>query len=300
MGNNKIIDTEASVTAVALAALANTADPRLKQIVNALVEHAHALIREVDLTEEELHAGLRFIGGLGQANTDTHNEVILCADVLGLSTLVALRNNPQDDGQSARALLGPFWRLNAPDCAAGDSIARVDTPGASMLVSGQVRDIDGQSLADVLVDVWQASPMGLYENQDPGQESMNLRGKFRTDADGRYHFRTVRPAGYPVPTHGPVGVMLAAQQRHPYRPAHIHFMVSHPGHKTLITQVFSDDSEHLESDVAFGVTQALVGHFNERHDRDAAPPGTTTPYFTLEFDFVLEAGRSEFPQPPIK
>lgn len=294
MGNRRIIDTEASVTAIALAALANTPDARLKQIVGALVEHAHALIREVDLTEEELHAGLRFLGALGQANTDTHNEVILCADVLGISTLVALRNNPQEHGQTARALLGPFWRLNAPDCAAGDSIARDATPGATMLVSGHVRDIHGQPLADALVDVWQASPTGLYENQDPAQEAMNLRGKFRTDAAGRYHFRTVRPAGYPVPTHGPVGVMLAAQQRHPYRPAHIHFMVSHPGHKTLITQVFSDDSEHLESDVAFGVTQALVGHFTERRDGDAPP------YFTVEFDFVLEAGPSDFPQPPIK
>jgi protocatechuate 3,4-dioxygenase beta subunit len=300
MVNNKIIDTEASVTEVTLAALANTADPRLKQIVGALVEHAHALIREVDLTEEELHAGLRFLGALGQANTDTHNEVILCADVLGISTLVALRNNRQQDGQTPPALLGPFWRLHAPDCAAGDSIARIGTPGATMLVSGQVRDVHGQPLAHALVDVWQASPKGLYENQDPDQESMNLRGKFRTDAAGRYHFRTVRPAGYPVPTHGPVGVMLAAQQRHPYRPAHIHFMVSHPAHKTLITQVFSDDSEHLASDVAFGVTQSLVGHFTERRERDASPSDVTMPYFTVEFDFVLEPGRSDFPQPPIK
>ncbi|MFD2274380.1 dioxygenase [Undibacterium arcticum] len=287
-----------SVTEVVKAALERTDGPRLKQIVTAFIEHAHALVREVNLTEEELHIGLRFIGAVGQANTDSHNEVVLAADVLGISTLVALRNSPQQHGQTARALLGPFWRLNAPECSCGDCIARSDTPGAPMVVSGQVRDTHGKPIAGALIDVWQASPVGLYENQDPEQDEMNLRGKFRTDPDGRYHFRTVRPAGYPVPTHGPVGALLRAQKRHPYRPAHIHFMVSDPAHKTLVTQVFSDDSEHLTSDVVFGVTKALIGHFKRQDFAASAPAGITAPYFTLEYDFVLEEGRSEFPEPP--
>jgi len=300
MGSDRIIDTEASVTEVVKAALGRTGNPRLKEILSAFVEHAHAFVRDANLTDQEFHAGLRFLAAIGQANTDTHNEAVLAADVLGISTLVALRNNPQSHGQTAYALLGPFWRLNAPDCACGDSIARSNTPGPAMLVSGQVRDIHGQPVSGALIDVWQASPVGLYENQDPAQEPMNLRGKFRADQDGRYHFRTVRPAGYPVPTHGPIGDFLKAQNRHPYRPAHIHFMVSGPGHKTLITQVFSDDSEHLASDVVFGVTKALIGHFKRQDDVASAPAGVTPPFYTLVYDFVLEQGTPDFPEPPIK
>lgn len=300
MESGGIIDTEASVTNVVKAALAGTEDPRLKQIASAFVAHAHAFVREVDLTEEEFDAGLRLVAAIGQANTDLHNEVVLAADVLGISTLVALRNNPQLHGQTASALLGPFWRLNAPDCALGESIARSNTPGQVMFVSGQVRNIHGKPIPGALVDVWQASPVGLYENQDPEQDEMNLRGKFRTDQSGNYDFRTVRPAGYPVPTNGPVGDLLRAQRRHPYRPAHIHFMVSAPGHKTLITQIFADDSEHLESDVVFGVTKALIGHF-KRHDTPSSNyPGAALPFYTLEHDFVMEEGIPSFPEPPVK
>jgi catechol 1,2-dioxygenase len=300
MESRKIIDTEASVTPIVKAAMARTENARLKQIVEAFVEHAHALIREVNLTQEEFDAGLRFIGAIGQANTDAHNEVVLAADVLGISTLVALRNNPQDHGQTAAALLGPFWRKNAPDCKCGEDIARSNTPGDPLYVSGTVRDIRGRIIPGAVVDVWQASPVGLYENQDPEQDEMNLRGRFCANEDGRYHFRSVRPAGYPVPTHGPIGALLRLQQRHPFRPAHIHFMVSAPGYKTLITQVFADDSEHLQSDVVFGVVRPLVGHFR-RHDTPTPDaPGMTPPFYTLDYDFVLEEGEQAFPEPPIK
>jgi protocatechuate 3,4-dioxygenase beta subunit len=300
MDQLNIIDSEASVTAIAKHAMARTPDARLRQIVDAFVTHAHALVRELDLTQEEYDAGLRFIGAVGQANTATHNEVILAADVLGISTLVALRNNSQQDGQTAAALLGPFWRLNAPTYACGESIVRSTTPGVPMRVAGVVRDIAGRTIAGAVVDVWQASPVGLYENQDASQENMNLRGKFLSDEDGGFHFRSVRPAGYPVPTNGPVGVLLAAQQRHPFRPAHVHFMISAPGYKTLVTQVFADDSEHLESDVAFGVVRPLVGHF-KRHDQASADaPGMSAPFYTLDYDFVLEPGEQRFPEAPIK
>jgi catechol 1,2-dioxygenase len=296
MPTNHLIDGEASITPVAIAAMANTGNPRLRQVMASFVEHIHRFIREVNLTESEFDQAVSFLAGIGQHTNDSHNEVILAADVLGISTLVALRNNPEQEGQTAAALLGPFWRSNAPDCANGDDIARCDMPGPSMLVSGQVRDVAGKPVAGALVDVWQASPAGMYENQDERQPDMNLRGRFRTDAEGRYHFRTVRPSGYPVPTHGPVGALLRAQNRHCMRPAHIHFMVSHEGFKTLTTQVFADDSEHLHSDVVFGVTQALVGKFEPCQ----GAPGSAATQYTLQYDFVLEHGVRSFPEPPIK
>ncbi|CAN7689508.1 dioxygenase [Pseudoduganella sp. LjRoot289] len=300
MNTANIIDGEASVTAVAHAAMARTPDPRLRRLVAAFVDHMHALIREVDLTEAEFETVLKFVTDIGQQTNDVHNEVVLAADVLGISTLVALRNNPQNQGQSAAALLGPFWRAASPLCANGESIARCDMPGTTMEVSGQVRGVDGAPLAGAKVDVWQASPVGLYENQDEQQPSMNLRGYFITGPDGRYSFRTVRPAGYPVPTHGAVGVLLRLQERHCMRPAHVHFMVSHPGCKTLITQVFADDCEHLGSDVSFGVTKPLVGQFvhHAPGGKDKADGGSG--YYTLNYDFVLEQGASCFPEAPIK
>jgi catechol 1,2-dioxygenase len=288
-----IVTTPDSVLQIATAAMARTPDERLRTVMAALTRHLHAFVQEVRLTEEEFEQALEFIVGIGQATGEKKNEVILASDLLGVSTLVALLNNPAgagDDSASHAALLGPFWRKDAPVCAPGDSIARGDTPGLPLEVSGTVFDAQGRPLAGATVDVWQASPVGLYENQDPEQDDMNLRGRFETDAEGRYHFRTVRPAGYPVPTDGPCGVLLRAQQRHPNRPAHLHFMVSKPGHKVLISQVFADDDENLESDPVFGVTRRLIGCFEPEGDGQQA---------TLQYDFVLEPGEMKFPRPPI-
>jgi catechol 1,2-dioxygenase len=296
MSINHLIDGEASVTPIAIAAMAKTPDPRLRQVMASFVQHMHAFIRDVNLSEPEFEAAVRFLVGIGQQTNACHNEVILAADVLGISTLVALRNNPEQEGQTAAALLGPFWRANSPVCANGDDIARCDMSGSTMLVSGQVRDIDGNPVAGAKVDAWQASPVGMYENQDERQPDMNLRGQFTTDADGRYSFRTVRPAGYPVPTNGVTGALLRAQNRHCMRPAHVHFMVSGEGFKTLVTQVFADGAEHLHSDVVFGVTKRLVGQFKPHQPA----PGSDEPYYTLQYDFVLERGVRCFPEPPIK
>src|SRR5690606_4126251 len=232
--------------------------------------------------------------------TDSHNEAVLASDVLGISTLVSLLNHPEDQGQTTAALLGPFWRLNAPVCQNGESIARSPTPGQTLLVSGQVKTISGEPIAGASVDVWQASPVGLYENQDPEQEDMNLRGLFRTDANGHYQFRTVRPAGYPVPTHGPVGRLLNAQNRHPYRPAHIHFMVSAPGHRTVTTQVFMDEPDKLATDVVFGVTQKLIANLQKHEQFEGLPADAALPVYTLEYNVTLEVGEPHFPEPPIK
>lgn len=285
-----LITTPQSVLDATLAAMERTPDERLRTVMGALVRHLHAFVREVQLTEAEFEHALDFLVRIGQATGETRNEAVLAADILGLSTLVALQNNLQPTGESVAALLGPFWRKDAPACEAGESIARGDTPGLPLEVRGTVRDDQGRPLAGATVDVWQASPVGLYENQDPAQPDMNLRGRFRTDAAGRYHFRSVVPAGYPVPTDGPCGELLRAQQRHPNRPAHLHFMVSQPGYRVLVTQVFADDDENLQSDPVFGVTQPLVGCFLRAADGRSA---------TLAHDFALQPGATVFPKPPI-
>jgi catechol 1,2-dioxygenase len=290
--------TPASLLPIVQQAMAATPNPRLRQVMQSLTAHLHQFVLDNRVTEDEFEAAVAFLIGIGQATGEKKNEVILAADILGVSTLVALLNNPRGDGntESVAALLGPFWRAQAPHCTAGENIARGDTPGIPLEVSGTVFGVAdgkaGQPLAGAVVDVWQASPVGLYDNQDPAQPDMNLRGRFTTDAQGRYTLRSVHPAGYPVPTDGPCGELLRAQQRHPYRPAHLHFMVSHPGHRVLITQVFADDSEQLQSDPVFGVTAPLVGHF-ERTQRDGQPLAL------LNHDFHLCAGEMKFPHPPI-
>lgn len=285
-----IIERQEQVTDAVLAAMAATPDPRLAEIMAALVRHLHAFAREVRLTEAEFDQAIQAIVALGQLTNATHNEAVLASDVLGLSTLVCLMNNGADgQTETMAALLGPFWRLNAPATENGGSIIRSPTPGEPLAVACTVRDPDGAPVADAAVDVWQASPVGMYENQDDGQADMNLRGTFRTDADGRFWFTSVKPAGYPVPTHGIVGRLLKAQKRAPFRPAHIHFLIHRPGFRTLVSQVFVDDDRHLETDVVFGVTRALIGRFERTADG-----------FSLAHDFVLQPGESVLPTPPIE
>ena len=286
-----VVTTPESVLPIALAAMERTPDARLRTVIAALTQHLHAFAQEVRLTDEEFERALQFLLEIGQASGETKNEVVLAADILGLSTLVALLNNrAPDDGDSLAALLGPFWRANAPLCNNGESIARAGTEGVPLMASGTVRDARGAPVEGATVDVWQASPVGLYENQDPAQEDMNLRGRFQTDAQGRFALWSVRPAGYPVPTDGPCGDLLRAQQRHPNRPAHLHFMVSKPGHKVLISQVYAHDDENLESDPTFGVTRRLIGNYTLAADGKSA---------TLQYDFTLEPGEMKFPKAPI-
>ena len=294
-----IIEDQTAVTPAVLQAMAGADNPRLKEIMESLVRHLHAFAREVHLTEEEFDAGIEFLIGLGQKTTATHNEAILFSDAIGFSTLVCLQNSGNGRTESLAALLGPFWRATAPEAANGDDIVRSPTPGPALFVSGRVLDPEGKPVEGAIVDVWHASPVGLYENEDPGQTDMNLRGKFRTDAEGRYEFRSVMPAGYPVPTHGPVGKLLAAQNRHPYRPAHVHFMVVAPGYKTLVTQVFVADDPNLDSDVVFGVTRPLIGDYRRHDDGTPPAPDVALPWYTLERDFTLEPGESKLPHPPI-
>ncbi|HWW46911.1 MAG TPA: dioxygenase [Xanthobacteraceae bacterium] len=296
-----IIEKQEDVTSAVLAAMAQAPNQRLREVMEAFVRHLHAFTREVKLTEAEYDLAIEFLNRIGQATNDRHNEGILFADAVGFSTLVCLLNNGNAGAtETAAALLGPFWRMNSPRTENGGSIVRSPTPGPEMFVDCVVKDVHGNPIEGVEVDVWQSSPVGLYENQDDTQADMNLRGKLTTDAQGRFGFRSVKPAGYPVPTDGPTGDLLRAQRRHPYRPAHLHVLAFKPGFKTLITQIFVDDDRYLKSDVVFGVTRALIGNY-ERHDSGAPPAsGVEAPWYTLNYTFVMEAGEAKLPIPPIK
>ncbi|WP_410001562.1 dioxygenase [Rhizobium leguminosarum] len=298
--NLNVITDESSVTNVVLDAMARTPNARLREVMTSFVRHMHAFAREVRLTEEEFHLGIDVLNRIGQASHASHNEAVLFSDAIGFSTLVCLLNNGKNGAtETAAALLGPFWRMNSPLTPNGGSIVRSDTPGPALFAKCLVTNTEGQPLAEVEVDVWQASPVGLYENQDANQADMNLRGKFTTDADGCFWFRSVKPSGYPVPTDGPVGDLLRAQDRHPYRPAHLHFLCFKSGYKTLITQVFVSGDQYLSSDAVFGVTEHLIGNYREG---EGVPPAAdvTGPWFVFDYTFVMERGVSELPKPPIK
>lgn len=295
------IQRQEDVTEAALAVMERTADPRLREIMVSLVRHLHGFVREVRMTEAEFREATAILNEIGKLATDSHNEMVLMAGSLGVSSLVCLLNNGDDGAtETSQNLLGPFWRMHSPPVANGGSIVRSDTPGPVLFVTARVVDRDGRPVADAEVDVWQASPVGLYENQDPGQADMNLRGKFTTDADGRFWFRSVKPAGYPIPTDGVVGRLLRAQGRHPFRPAHLHALVFKAGYKTLTSQVYADDDPNLDSDVQFGVTRALVGDFQRHEEPHPTEPGVAAPWYTLDHSFTLEQGEAKLPRPPIR
>jgi catechol 1,2-dioxygenase len=296
-----IIDREQDVTAAALAAMQRTADPRMREIMVALVKHLHGFVRDTKLTETEFREATAILAEMGRLTTDTHNEFVLMAGSLGVSSLVCLLNNgDQGNTETDQSLLGPFWRLNSPRVENGGSIVRSDTPGPPLFVSGRVLDRDGRPVAGAEVDVWHASPVGLYENQDPEQADMNLRGKLTTDGDGRFSFRSVMFVGYPIPTDGVVGRLLKAQSRHPYRPAHLHALVLKPGFKTLISQVYDPADPNIESDAQFGVTRALIGKFVRHDEPHPAARDVAAPWYSLDHTYRLEAGEAVLPRPPIK
>jgi len=293
-----IIQNQADLTRAVLAEVERTPDPRLRRILASAVRHLHDFVRDTELTEAEFRQICGLIAKCGQLTTPSHNEVVLAAGSLGVSALVCLLNNGTG-GETTANLMGPFWRQGSPVTPNGGSIVRSATPGDPVFVTAWVRDEAGQPVADAEVDVWQASGEGYYENQDPEQADMNLRGKFRTDAEGRIAFRTVKPSGYPIPVNGPVGALIRAQGRHNLRPAHIHFMIRKPGCKTQFSQLYSSDDPHLETDVQFGVTQALVGNYVLHEDEPAPAPGVQGRWYALEHRFVVTRGDDALPPPPI-
>lgn len=295
-----IVENHLHLTQVALAEMAKTPDPRLREIMLALVAHLHQFVRDVKLTEPEFQAALAILNRIGQLSNETHNEASVMAGSLGVSPLVCLLNNGDNgERQTTQNLLGPFWRISAPRVGNGGTLLRSQTPGPALYVKGAVLDGKGAPVAGADVDVWHSSSVGLYEQQDPEQTGMNLRGMLTTDDEGRFWFKTVKPAGYPLPVEGVVGDLLRAQGRQHFRPAHLHFMVVKSGFKTLISQVYASDDPFLDHDPQFGVTRTLVGDFI-RHDEPAPDAAVAAPWFSLDFTFTLEPGESRLPRPPIK
>lgn len=295
-----IIENEQDLTRAVLAEVERTPDARLRRILASAVQHLHGFVRDAQLTEAEFRQICGLIAKAGQLTTPSHNEVVLAAGSLGVSALVCLLNNGEGGRRETTAnLMGPFWRKGSPETPNGGSIVRSATPGEPVFVTAWVRDAAGQPVADAEVDVWQASGEGYYENQDPQQADMNLRGKFRTDARGGIRFRTVKPSGYPIPVTGPVGALIRAQGRHNMRPAHIHFMIHKPGYKTQFSQLYSSDDPHLETDVQFGVTRALVGKYVRYENVPAPTEDVQGPWYTLEHTFVIQPGDDALPPPPI-
>ncbi len=296
-----IIARQQDVTPAVLAVMERTRDPRLRQIMTALVTHLHAFARDVRLTEAEFREATAILKEIGDLTTDTHNEFVLMAGSLGVSSLVCLLNNGDGGNtETSQSLLGPFWRLNAPRVENGGSIVRSYTPGEPLFVTGRVLDRLGQPIAGAEVDVWHASPVGLYENQDPEQAEMNLRGKLTTDADGIFSFHTVKMVGYPIPTNGVVGRLLESQDRHPMRPAHLHALIVKPGFKVLISQVYDPDDPHIDTDVQFGVTRALLGDFVRHDEPHPMHAGIGSPWWSLDYTYVMEPGETVLPRPPIR
>jgi len=295
-----IVENQTQITDAVLGEVQRIADPRLREIIATAIRHLHDFAREVKLTEDEFRQACAFIARLGQYTNDTHNEVVLLSGSLGLSTLVCLLNNGNKGQTGTTAnLLGPFFRLNSPVTKNGDTIVRSSTPGPPLFVNAWVRDTNGRPVADAEVDVWHSSPEGYYENQDPVQADMNLRGKFRTEPDGHFYFRTIMPAGYPIPVNGPVGDLIRLQGRHNLRPAHLHFLIFKPGFKTHISQIYVNNDANLETDVQFGVTRTVIGNY-VRHENESAPAEDVKgPWYSLDFTFTIDSGEAKLPRAPI-
>jgi protocatechuate 3,4-dioxygenase beta subunit len=268
---------EADLTDAVLARLQRCEDPRFKEIMGGLIRHLHAFVREVALTEAEWLEGIKFLTAAGQKCDADRQEFILLSDVLGVSMLVDALNHRKPSGATESTVLGPFYVEGAPDLPNGANICH-SGGGEPAEVSGRVLSLDGKPIRGAVLDVWQTAANSLYSSQDPSQERYNMRGRFRSDDKGAFFFRTVKPVSYPVPTDGPVGRILNAMGRHPMRPAHIHFIVSAPGHETVATHIFANGDRYLDSDVVFAVKNSLVADFKPKAD------GT----LEVKYDFVLK------------
>ena len=278
---------EANATEAVVSRHANAKDVRLRHIADVLVRHLHEAVREIEPTREEWALAIDFLTRTGRMCTDRRQEFILLSDVLGVSMLVDAINHRREGGGTESTVLGPFHVDGAPLMPMGASICR-DGRGEPMLVAGRVCGRDGAPVAGAELDVWQAAPSGRYDVQDDAQPAFNLRGRFRTGADGAFRFRTVKPAPYPIPVDGTVGPLLEALGRHPFRPAHVHFMIGAPGFRTLVTHLFLAGDPYLDADAVFGVKESLVVEPSlERDPATLREAGLTQPCAALRYEFRL-------------
>ena len=276
---------EDTVTDEVLRAVSKTPDPRVREVSEALIRHLHAFVREVEPTQAEWEFGIGFLTRVGGMCSDVRQEFILLSDTLGVSMLVDTINHRKPEGATETTVFGPFFVESRPELPLGGNMSE-GVAGTPMFVSGVVRDISGNPLAGAVVDSWHSDDEGFYDVQR--RPELKMRARFRTDDQGRFWFWSVRPKYYPIPNDGPVGQMLEAQGRHPYRPEHVHFMIGADGQETLVTHVFIDEDPYLDSDVVFGVKNSLITSYRECQP-GVAPDGSTlaVPYLALEYDFVL-------------
>lgn len=267
---------EQTVTQAVMDLISDTPDPRLKFVLTSLITHLHNFAREVELTEQELLAGILFLTATGQKCDDKRQEFILLSDVLGLSMLTVAMNNKKPEGCTESTVFGPFHVEGAPVYENGADISN-GALGDPCLVRGTVKDLNGAPIAGAVLEVWQADAAGYYDVQYPDLETHQARGILKSQEDGSFEFRTVVAVAYPIPTDGPVGDLLRATGRHPWRPAHLHFMIKAKNYETLVTHVFRNGDQYLDSDAVFGVRQTLVADWIKQPDGD----------HTLNYNFVL-------------
>ncbi len=278
---------EQSITAAVLARMDQCEDPRFKQVMTSLITHLHDFVREVKLTEAEWIGAIQFLTETGKTCTDKRQEYILLSDTIGVSILVITLNHPASGGTTDSTVLGPYYWEGAPEMPAGANLA-VGVKGEPAYYSGHVLSSDGKPIANAVLDIWSGDGEGTYDMQMAGDVGMKARGRIRTDAEGRYSFWSIKPEYYPVPSDGPVGLMLRKMGRHPMRPGHIHMIVSAEGHHAITTHLFAAGSEYIDSDAVFGVKESLVTQF-AKHPAGKAPDGSpvAVPYYTVNYDFRL-------------
>jgi hydroxyquinol 1,2-dioxygenase len=281
--------TEDNVTDLAAARWGTARDPRTAELLTALVRHLHAFAREVRLTEAEWMAGIQWLTRTGQISDEKREEFILASDVLGLSMLVVQMNHRLDPRATPATVLGPFHIEGSPEFEFGGDMSQ-GLPGAPLYVHGTVRDLDGTPVPGAVLDVWQADAEGLYESQVADLDvEARLRGKYRTREDGTYCVRTIAPLGYTIPMDGPVGELIGQTEISHFRPAHVHFLLAVPGYEPLITHLFQEGAQYLDSDVVFGTKAELVVAFEEREPGDTPDGGKSTePWLEARYDFVLQ------------
>lgn len=278
---------EDNITRAVIGMHADAANPRLREIMTGLVQHLHAFARDVALTEDEWFEGIRFLTEVGHITNGTRQEFILLSDTLGLSMLVTALNNKKPKGCTEATVFGPFHVEDSPRVELGGDVAN-GAPGEPCYVRGTVVGLDGRPVPNAELQVWQADEAGFYDVQYGDGAPQRARATLQADEQGGFHFKTIRAEAYPIPHDGPVGRLLEVLGRHPWRPAHLHFMITAPGYERLITHVFRNGDRYLDSDAVFGVRSSLIADWIE-HPPGPAPDGSRSevPFYTLDFRFVL-------------
>jgi protocatechuate 3,4-dioxygenase beta subunit len=285
--------TAADITQATLRSLAQTPEARTKQLLQAAVKHLHAFATEVNLTTNELIRLAEILTAAGKISDASRHEFLLMSDILGLTMVVDYNTNQKPEGAFESSVLGPFYRADAPWIEQGGDICRQENAGTPTLVSGRILSTEGKPIKGAVLDIWQVPANGMYENTDPTQVEFNCRGQLKAAEDGVYRFWTVKPVPYPIPKDGPAGLILDSAERHNMRAAHIHVIVEAPGYEKVISELFVKGDPYIDSDAVFGVKDSLIAEF-VLHESTAAAAGygRPTPFYTVNYDFVLTAGQA--------